>query len=100
MPACAGAVDACHVRPRSLDRNTRASTAPRESSSCMDAQSLPSRLRLTQPMTTTLQLLARAAWWSTNSTAPWLSIGGSVLGMQAIVVNPPASAAAQCEVQP
>ena len=28
-----------------------------------------------------------------NSTAAWLSIGGSVLGMQATLVNPPANAA-------
>ena len=34
---------------------------------------------------------AWAAWWWTNSTVPWLSMGGSVLGMQAIEVKPPAS---------
>ena len=49
---------------------------------------------LTQATTKTLQLSARAAWCWMNSTLACVSIGGSVLGMQAIEVNPPASAAA------
>src|SRR5262249_27069429 len=42
----------------------------------------------------TLAKPARWAWWMTNSAWAWLSRAGSVLGMHATLVTPPATAAA------
>ncbi len=69
-------------------------TAPASTNWPISANSFPSRFLLTQATTSTLQWSALWARSRTNSTAAWLSMGGSVLGMQAIEVKPPASAAA------
>ena len=69
-------------------------TAPPSTSPPSSASSLPSRFLVTAPIGKTLQLPARWACWMTNSAAACVSRAGSVFGMQATDVTPPATAAA------
>ena len=75
--------------PSSLNAITPARTI-----SPISASSLPCRPTVSAPIGYTRVDAARAACRNTNSIAASLSSGGSVFGMQATAVNPPAAAAA------
>src|SRR5581483_12486603 len=69
-------------------------TAPPSTSPPISASSSPLRPLVMHPTGQTLAYPARCAWWMTNSAWAWLSSAGSVLGMHATDVTPPATAAA------